>query len=100
MFESADPEFFIAHGDMRFLTEPERIAAADDLPPGLNVIQALNEEMRSLPQITIGKIGGLARGGGNEFLMALDMRFAAIGKSGQAQPEILMGIYPGGGTQS
>ncbi len=29
--------------------------------------------------------------------MALDMRFAAIGKSGQAQPETLMGIYPGGG---
>lgn len=34
---------------------------------------------------------------GNEFLMALDMRFAAIGSSGQAQPETLMGIIPGGG---
>lgn len=40
---------------------------------------------------------GFARGGGNEFLMALDMRFAAIGKAGQAQPEVLMGIIPGGG---
>jgi enoyl-CoA hydratase/carnithine racemase len=96
VFQSADPEFFIAHGDMHFLTEPER-AFTDDLPPGLNVIQVLNEEMRSLPQVTIGKIRGFARGGGNEFLMALDMRFAAIGKSGQAQPETLMGIYPGGG---
>ena len=96
VFQSADPEFFIAHGDMHFLTEPER-AFTDDLPPGLNVIQALNEEMRSLPQVTIGKIRGFARGGGNEFLMAMDMRFAAIGKSGQAQPETLMGIYPGGG---
>jgi enoyl-CoA hydratase/carnithine racemase len=96
VFQSADPEFFIAHGDMHFLTEPER-AFTDDLPPGTNVVQALNEEIRSLPQITIGKIAGLARGGGNEFLMALDMRFAAIGKSGQAQPETLMGIYPGGG---
>ena len=96
VFQSADPQFFIAHGDMHFLTEPER-AFTDDLPPGLNVIQVLNEEMRSLPQVTIGKIRGFARGGGNEFLMALDMRFAAIGKSGQAQPETLMGIYPGGG---
>lgn len=96
VFESADPEFFIAHGDMRFLTGEEQIFA-DGLPSGLNVIQALNEEIRSLPQITIGKIAGFARGGGNEFLMALDMRFAATGKSGQAQPETLMGIYPGGG---
>src|SRR5580692_4486269 len=60
VFQSADPEFFIAHGDMHFLTEPER-AFTDDLPPGLNVIQVLNEEMRSLPQVTIGKIRGFAR---------------------------------------
>lgn len=107
VFESADPEFFIAHGDMRFITEPESqatagaaaIAANPDaaFPPGLNLMQVIHEEVRALPQITIAKISGLARGGGNEFVMALDMRFAAIGKSGQAQPETLMGIIPGGG---
>jgi enoyl-CoA hydratase/carnithine racemase len=98
VFQSADPEFFIAHGDMRFLTDPAMLAPDDTLPPGTsNAIQALNEEIRSLPQITIGKIRGFARGGGNEFQMALDMRFAAIGRSGQAQPETLQGIYPGGG---
>lgn len=97
VFESADPDFFIAHGDMRFLTEPERYAFPADLPPGTNVVQAVNEAIRSLPQVTIGKLAGLARGGGNELLMALDMRFAAIGRSGQAQPETLQGIYPGGG---
>ncbi|MBS2546687.1 enoyl-CoA hydratase/isomerase family protein [Catenulispora sp. NL8] len=98
VFESADPEFFIAHGDMHFLTDPTLLAPDDTLPPGTsNAIQALNEEIRALPQVTIGKIAGFARGGGNEFAMALDMRFAAIGKSGQAQPETLMGIYPGGG---
>lgn len=101
VFGSADPEFFIAHGDMRFLTDPAMLAPDPSLPPGTsNLIQALNEEIRALPQVTIGKIAGFARGGGNEFAMALDMRFAAIGKSGQAQPETLMGIYPaGGGTQ-
>lgn len=107
VFESADPEFFIAHGDMRFITEPEVMAAAGaaavaanpsaDIPPTLNLMQVVHEEVRSLPQVTIAKLAGLARGGGNEFLMALDMRFAAIGKSGQAQPETLMGIMPGGG---
>jgi enoyl-CoA hydratase/carnithine racemase len=29
--------------------------------------------------------------------MALDMRFAAIGSAGQAQPEVLLGIMAGGG---
>ncbi|GAB7048804.1 enoyl-CoA hydratase/isomerase family protein [Catenuloplanes indicus] len=97
VFESADPDFFIAHGDMRFLTEPEEHAFPADLPPGTNIVQAVNEAVRSLPQVTIGKLAGHARGGGNELLMALDMRFAAIGRSGQAQPETLQGIYPGGG---
>lgn len=107
VFESADPDFFIAHGDMRFITEPDVMAAAAaatlaanpdaEFPPALNLMQVVHEEVRSLPQVTIAKLTGLARGGGNEFLMALDMRFAAIGKAGQAQPEVLLGIMPGGG---
>ncbi|RPE26660.1 enoyl-CoA hydratase/carnithine racemase [Streptomyces sp. Ag109_O5-1] len=107
LFESADPDFFIAHGDMRFITEPDVMAAAGaatmaanpdaEFPPALNLMQVVHEEVRSLPQITIAKLTGLARGAGNEFLMALDMRFAAIGKAGQAQPEVLLGIMAGGG---
>lgn len=100
VFDSADRDVFIAHGDMRFVTEPERLAAAAadaDVLPGLNVMQTLHEQIRALPQVTIGKITGLARGGGNEFLMALDMRFAAIGRCGLSQPEALVGILPGGG---
>lgn len=107
VFDSADPDFFIAHGDMGFIIDPQTaveaagaaIAAVPDaaVPPTMNLMQVVHEELRSLPQVTIGKLAGLARGGGNEFLMSLDMRFAAVGKSGQAQPETLMGIIPGGG---
>lgn len=107
-FESADPEFFSAHGDMGYLTDPDAlsaatraaIAAAEDtpVPDGMNILQALSEEVHDLPQVTIGKLSGFARGAGNEFLMYLDMRFAAIGLSGQSQTEALMGILPGGGT--
>lgn len=107
VFESADPEFFSAHGDMHYLTDPDAlpaatrsaIAAAPDaqIPHGINILQAMSEEVRNLPQVTIGKLAGFARGAGNEFLMYLDMRFAAIGKSGQGQSEALMGILPGGG---
>ncbi|GAA1857018.1 enoyl-CoA hydratase/isomerase family protein [Myceligenerans crystallogenes] len=107
VFESADPQFFSAHGDMGYLTDPDAlsqatraaIAAAGDapVPDGMNVLQALSEEVHDLPQVTIGKLAGFARGAGNEFLMDLDMRFAAIGRSGQSQTEALMGILPGGG---
>ncbi|MFJ5115820.1 enoyl-CoA hydratase/isomerase family protein [Streptomyces sp. NPDC088551] len=107
VFDSADPEFFSAHGDMAYLTDPEAlpaataaaVAAAPDVPvpDGVNILEAVSDEVRSLPQVTIGKIAGFARGAGNEFLMYLDMRFAAIGRSGQAQPEAVMDILPGGG---
>jgi enoyl-CoA hydratase/carnithine racemase len=99
VFQSTDPEFFIAHGDMRFISEPaalvEFMAAA--APSPLNPMQELHEQLRTLPQVTIAKIAGLARGGGNELLLALDMRFAASGRTGLAQPEVQMGIIPGGG---
>ncbi|MFI9487571.1 enoyl-CoA hydratase/isomerase family protein [Promicromonospora sp. NPDC052451] len=107
VFDSADPEFFSAHGDMGYLTDPEALPAATraaiaaapgvPVPDGMNILQVLSEEVRSLPQVTIGKLSGFARGAGNEFLMSLDMRFAAIGRSGQSQTEAIMGILPGGG---
>ncbi|GAA1642802.1 enoyl-CoA hydratase/isomerase family protein [Actinoplanes couchii] len=96
--ESADPEFFIAHGDAHFVDRPETFAAlAEGFEGPLNPMQALHEKLRALPQITIGKIAGFARGGGHELLMALDLRFAAIGRAQVAQPEVLLGILPGGG---
>ena len=99
VFQSADPEFFLAHGDMNFIADPASLAAfMGSVPPSpLNPMQALHEQLRTLPQVTIAKIAGLARGGGNELLMALDMRFAASGRTGLGQPEALMGIIPGGG---
>ncbi|GAA3594128.1 enoyl-CoA hydratase/isomerase family protein [Kineosporia mesophila] len=107
VFQSADPEFFSAHGDMAYVIDPDALPAATRaavaaapgavIPEGLNILQAVAEEVRALPQVTIGKIAGYARGAGNEFLMALDLRFAAIGRSGQAQPESLLKILPGGG---
>lgn len=108
VFQSADPAFFSAHGDMGYLTDPEALPAATnaaiaaapgwEVPEGLNILQTMSEEVRNLPQVTIGKLAGLARGAGNEFFMYLDMRFAAIGKSGQAPARSSDGNSPGGGT--
>jgi len=103
VIQSADPEFFLAHGDMEIVNDPSEFLALttpEDEAAGINPMQGLHERLRTLPQVTIAKIAGFARGGGVELAMALDMRFAAIGKAGLAHPETRMGIIPGaGGTQ-
>ncbi len=99
VFESADPDFFIAHVDMTLIDEPKAFdELARDAPEGLNPFQAFGEMLRSQPQVTIIKLAGLARGGGAEFVVAADMAFAAEGRAGLAQCEALMGITPGGGA--
>ncbi|RBM09381.1 enoyl-CoA hydratase/isomerase family protein [Streptomyces sp. PT12] len=98
VFDSADPEFFIAHVDMTLIDAPDAFDTfATDLPDGVNVFQALGELLRHHSQVTIVKLAGLARGGGAEFVTAADMTFAAIGRAGIGQIEALMGIVPGGG---
>ncbi|GCD96110.1 enoyl-CoA hydratase/isomerase family protein [Embleya hyalina] len=98
VFDSADPEFFIAHVDMSLVDTPDAFdKLAADLPAGVNVFQALGELLRRQPQVTIVKLAGVARGGGAEFVAAADMTFAAIGRAGIGQIEALMGIVPGGG---
>ncbi|WP_055548362.1 enoyl-CoA hydratase/isomerase family protein [Streptomyces sp. NBRC 110028] len=100
VFDSADPEFFVAHGDMRIADDPASFAAltlAPEQDPALNPMMRLHERIRTLPQITIAKLRGLARGGGAELLSAMDLRFAAREHAGLAQPEDRMGIIPGAG---
>jgi enoyl-CoA hydratase/carnithine racemase len=98
VFESADPDFFIAHADLSML---ERMPRLD--PDGLSgpsPHQAIVDRFRTLPQLTIGKIRGVARGVGSEFLLALDLRYGAEGRAVLGQPEITLGFPPGcGATQ-
>jgi enoyl-CoA hydratase/carnithine racemase len=98
VFDSADPEFFVAHVDMTLVDAPDAFDGfADGLPDGVNVFQGLGELLRHQPQVTIVKLAGIARGGGAELVTAADMAFAAVGRAGIGQIEALMGIVPGGG---
>lgn len=95
VFQSADPDFFMAHVDVGFIQ-----SYPAELPPKsteLNVFYQMVERLRTLPKATIGKLEGIARGGGSEFLLSLDMRFAALGRSVLCQPEVSGGIITGGG---
>lgn len=98
VFESADPDFFIAHADVELIRMlPE---TAPPKPSRLGFFHAMVERMRTMPKATIAKIEGIARGGGSEFVLSCDMRFGALGKCVLAQPEVALGIIPGGsGTQ-
>jgi enoyl-CoA hydratase/carnithine racemase len=99
VFESGNPDFFIAHVDMTLIDDPHAFdEIARDVPAGLNVFQALGEMVRTLPQVTIAKLAGVARGGGAEFIAACDMVFGATGRARLGQVEALMGIVPSGGA--
>lgn len=63
-------------------------------------LQAVCERLSRVPQATIAKLEGFARGGGHELALALDMRFAARGKFEFMQMEVGMGILPCGGGAS
>ena len=98
VFQSADPDFFIAHADVELIqTLP---AKAPPKPTKLGFFHEMVDRMRTMPKATIAKIEGIARGGGSEFVLSCDMRFGALGKCVLAQPEVALGIIPGGsGTQ-
>ena len=93
--DSADPEFFIAHADVELILDlpTDDTSLHDELSP----FHATMELFRTLPKATIAVIEGIARGGGSEFALAFDMRYAALGKARFGQPEVAVGIIPGGG---
>lgn len=56
------------------------------------------KKVEALPQVTLAAIQGAALGGGCEFAMACDFRFA-VKSVNIGQPEVLLGLIPGwGGT--
>ena len=95
VFDSANPDYFIAHFDVTVLE-----MLPDEPPPKPEELEGgrlARELFRTMPKVSIAKIEGRARGGGSEFTLTFDMRFGAIGKAILGQPEIGVGILPGGG---
>ncbi|MFI3286375.1 MAG: enoyl-CoA hydratase/isomerase family protein [Rikenellaceae bacterium] len=99
VFQSNVPEFFIAHFDIEVLKDFSTEAVPRDKVE-LLYLQKVCERISELPQATIAKIEGFARGGGHEFALACDMRFAARDKAIFMQMEVGMGILPCGGGAS
>ncbi|MCP2263249.1 enoyl-CoA hydratase/isomerase family protein [Promicromonospora thailandica] len=100
VLDSAVQDFFAAHVDVGYGSDPEgfaALAAEDSGFEGLLPLQHLVASIRALPQVTIAKLRGYLRGGGNELAMATDLRYAAAGETWLGQVEARLGIIPGGG---
>jgi enoyl-CoA hydratase/carnithine racemase len=89
VFQSANPDFFIAHLD---------VARAAERPEVLSLWRDFVLRLSSTPVVSIPKIRGRTRGIGNEFVLACDMRFAGRQSAVFGQPEIGVGLVPGGGA--
>ncbi|MEL7109795.1 MAG: enoyl-CoA hydratase/isomerase family protein [Pseudomonadota bacterium] len=99
IFQSANPEIWVCHYDTELLKDMSVEAVSRDEAELLD-LQSICERISNVPQATIAKLEGFARGGGHELALALDMRFAARGKFKFMQMEVGMGILPCGGGAS
>jgi enoyl-CoA hydratase/carnithine racemase len=88
-FQSANPDFFIAHLDVA------KAAARSEV---LGVWRDLVLRLSSTPVVSIAKVRGRTRGIGNEFVLACDMRFASRQSALFGNPEVGVGLVPGGGA--
>jgi enoyl-CoA hydratase/carnithine racemase len=95
VFDSANPDYFIAHFDVSVLLQFPDVPAPR--PTEIHALDQVHEAFRTMPKVSIGQAAGRARGGGSEFLLGLDMRFGALGKTIFNQVEVGLGILPGGG---
>jgi enoyl-CoA hydratase/carnithine racemase len=87
-FESANPDFFIAH----YSSAAPR--SRFGVPPWIETAHRLANSS----VLSIAVIRGRVRGGGSEFALGCDLRFASREKAIFGQPEVGTGLLPGGGA--
>jgi len=93
-FESANPEFYLSHFDLTGKTGNITTAVG---PSGLPVLTDTFVRLTKSPVASIAKIRGCVRGVSSEFVLACDMRFASRENTRLGQPEVGVGLHPGGG---
>jgi enoyl-CoA hydratase/carnithine racemase len=94
VFESAIPDFYLAHFD---LTGKLGNVMSGVGPSGLPILIDTFVRITKSPVVSIAKIRGCVRGASSEFVLACDMRFASRENTRLGQPEVAVGLHPGGG---
>jgi enoyl-CoA hydratase/carnithine racemase len=93
VFDSATPGYFFNHADLGQVPELLASNGADGTPMFVELVTRL----ASAPFVTIASIRGRTRGGGDEITLAFDLRYASREEAIFCQPEVSIGIVPGGG---
>ena len=94
VFESASPDFYLAHFDLTGKTGNVTTAVG---PSGMPILMDTYVRLTKSPVVSIAKIRGCVRGACSEFVLACDMRFASCENTRLGQPEVGVGVNPGGG---
>src|ERR1700740_265577 len=94
VFESANPDFYLAHFDLTGKTGNITTAVG---PSGLPILMDTFVRLTKSSVVSIAKIRGCVRGASSEFVLACDMRFASRENARLGQPEVGVGVNPGGG---
>jgi enoyl-CoA hydratase/carnithine racemase len=95
VFKSNDPDYFISHVDVTKMKENRKAAMK------LNGEASMGQLLHYLSKsrlVTIAQIEGRVRGVGSEFVLACDMRFAALETAIFNQFEASFGVIPGAGA--
>ncbi|WP_227791637.1 enoyl-CoA hydratase/isomerase family protein [Burkholderia sp. BE17] len=96
VFDSAVPDFFIAHFDATEFKAGSTDPAARGRYDEINILQSLSTCLGNLPQITIAEVTGVCRGGGLDLILGMTMRFASRSARFCA-PETSVGFLSCGG---
>jgi enoyl-CoA hydratase/carnithine racemase len=94
VFESANHDFYLSHFDLTGKLGNVMTAVG---PSGLPVLADTFVRITRSPVVSLAKIRGCVRGACSEFVLACDMRFASRENTRLGQPEVGVGLHPGGG---
>ena len=94
VFESAIPDFYLAHFDLTGKIGDIMTAVGRS---GLPILMDTFVRLTKSAVVSIAKIRGCVRGVSSEFVLACDMRFASRENTRLGQPEVGVGVHPGGG---
>jgi enoyl-CoA hydratase/carnithine racemase len=94
VFESANSDFYLAHFDLTGKIGNIMTAVGSS---GLPILMDTFVRLTKSPVVSIAKIRGCVRGVSSEFVLACDMRFASRENTRLGQPEVGVGVHPGGG---